>query len=204
MRLKAEIWIKAYIRRCAAAGAAAVVVRHGDDDAGAIFIRVSRLDGTTQHLEVVESAVPLLLRDGITQRQETSFCQAILDGKLPPVIPDITAYPAARSLPAARLPGIRSYVSVPVVLSDGSSASVVPLSLTSAPAGEAYWLWGTGGASGSPVALGKVTVGDGAAADLQLQDSAQPAGFSGYALSVESDTGVPVSPSTVIGSSGTI
>ena len=47
MRLKAEIWIKAYIRRCAAAGAAAVVVRHGDDDAGAIFIRVSRLDGTS-------------------------------------------------------------------------------------------------------------------------------------------------------------
>jgi hypothetical protein len=47
MRLKAEIWIKAYIRRCAAEGAAAVVVRHGDDDAGAIFIRVSRLDGTS-------------------------------------------------------------------------------------------------------------------------------------------------------------
>jgi hypothetical protein len=47
MRLKAEIWIKAYIRRCAAEGAAAVVVRHGDDDAGAIFVRVNRLDGTS-------------------------------------------------------------------------------------------------------------------------------------------------------------
>lgn len=47
MRLKAEIWIKAYIRRCATEGAAAVVVRHGDDDAGAIFIRINRLDGTS-------------------------------------------------------------------------------------------------------------------------------------------------------------
>jgi hypothetical protein len=46
MRLRAEFWVKAYIRRCAVAGATAVVVRHGDDDAGAIFIKVNRLDGT--------------------------------------------------------------------------------------------------------------------------------------------------------------
>jgi hypothetical protein len=46
MRLRTEFWIKAYIRRCAIEGAAAVVVRHGDDDAGAIYIKVDRLDGT--------------------------------------------------------------------------------------------------------------------------------------------------------------
>lgn len=46
MRLRAEFWVKGYIRRCAIEGAAAVVVRHGDDDAGAIFIKVDRLDGT--------------------------------------------------------------------------------------------------------------------------------------------------------------
>ncbi|MFM1815376.1 MAG: hypothetical protein RLZ98_2071 [Pseudomonadota bacterium] len=45
MRLKSVIWVKAYIRRCQFAGAAAFVVRHGDDDAGAIFIKVSRLNG---------------------------------------------------------------------------------------------------------------------------------------------------------------
>ena len=45
MRLKSIIWAKAYIRRCATAGASAFVVRHGDDDAGAIFIKVSNLDG---------------------------------------------------------------------------------------------------------------------------------------------------------------
>lgn len=47
MRLKAEIWVKAYVRRCAVEGVSAMVVRHGDDDAGAIFIRVNRLDGTS-------------------------------------------------------------------------------------------------------------------------------------------------------------
>ena len=46
MRLKTEIWVKAYLRRCAHEGADAVLVRRGDSDAGAIHIKVSRLDGT--------------------------------------------------------------------------------------------------------------------------------------------------------------
>jgi EAL domain-containing protein (putative c-di-GMP-specific phosphodiesterase class I) len=81
---------------------------------------LTRMDGTTQHLEVVESPVPLLFRDGITRRRETSFCQAIMDGRLPAVMPDVTAFPEAMRLPAARVPRIRSFVSVPVVLSDGT------------------------------------------------------------------------------------
>ena len=81
---------------------------------------LSRLDGETQHLEVVESSVPFLFKEGATQRQETTFCQAVLDGELPAVMPDVRAFPAAMRLPASRLPRIRSFVSVPVVLSDGS------------------------------------------------------------------------------------
>lgn len=48
MRLKSELWVKAYIRRCQTEGAAAVLVRRGDADAGAIYIKVSGLDGTAQ------------------------------------------------------------------------------------------------------------------------------------------------------------
>jgi EAL domain-containing protein (putative c-di-GMP-specific phosphodiesterase class I) len=81
---------------------------------------LSRLDGTTQHLEVVESSVPFLFQEGNKQVQATSLCQAILDKKLPAVIPDLRAFPEAMKLPAARLPRIRSYVSVPVRLSDGT------------------------------------------------------------------------------------
>ncbi len=40
MRLKSEIWVKDYLRRCLVNGANGVVMRHGDDDAGAIFIKV--------------------------------------------------------------------------------------------------------------------------------------------------------------------
>jgi hypothetical protein len=46
MRLKSEMWVKAYLRRCRSEGADAVLMRRGDDDAGAIYIKVSRLDGT--------------------------------------------------------------------------------------------------------------------------------------------------------------
>jgi hypothetical protein len=46
MRLKSAIWVSAYLRRCNIEGAFAVVRRHGADEAGAIFIKVSRLDGS--------------------------------------------------------------------------------------------------------------------------------------------------------------
>jgi hypothetical protein len=45
VRLKSEIWAKAYIRRCAVEGVPAVVVNRGDNDAGVILIKVAHLDG---------------------------------------------------------------------------------------------------------------------------------------------------------------
>jgi len=46
MRLKTGIWVAAYLRRCQVEGVAAVLRRRGAEEAGAIFIKVSRLDGT--------------------------------------------------------------------------------------------------------------------------------------------------------------
>jgi len=46
MRLKSEFWVSAYIRTCAQSDCPAFVVRHGDDDAGAPFIKINHLDGT--------------------------------------------------------------------------------------------------------------------------------------------------------------
>jgi len=46
MRLKSAIWVAAYIRRCHFEGAFAAVRRRGAEEAGAVFIKVNRLDGT--------------------------------------------------------------------------------------------------------------------------------------------------------------
>jgi len=46
MRLKSSIWVAAYMRRCQVEGLFAAVRRHGADEAGAIFVKVNRLDGT--------------------------------------------------------------------------------------------------------------------------------------------------------------
>jgi hypothetical protein len=46
MRLKSAIWVAAYIRRCNVEGAFAAVRHRGAEEAGAIFIKLNRLDGT--------------------------------------------------------------------------------------------------------------------------------------------------------------
>jgi hypothetical protein len=47
MRLKSTLWVAAYLRRCQIEGVSAVLRRRGAEEAGAVFVRVSRLDGTS-------------------------------------------------------------------------------------------------------------------------------------------------------------
>lgn len=65
MRLRSDIWVKAYIRRCIGQGAFAAVVRHGDDHAGAIFIRVNLLDG----MSMIFAPAPAGFAEAATDRQ---------------------------------------------------------------------------------------------------------------------------------------
>src|SRR5258708_22851867 len=48
MRLKSAIWVAAYLRRCNGEGAFAAVRRRGAEEAGAIFVKLNRLDGTAE------------------------------------------------------------------------------------------------------------------------------------------------------------
>lgn len=47
MRLRADIFVAALIRRVQVAGAYATLRRRGAPEAGAIFVRIDRLDGTS-------------------------------------------------------------------------------------------------------------------------------------------------------------
>ncbi len=74
MRLKAQIWVSAYIKICAANELMAAVVRHGDDDAGTIFVRINRLDGTS-HLFVPAPA-------GLSGNEVDRTWQGAFDGEV--------------------------------------------------------------------------------------------------------------------------
>ena len=68
MRLKSGLWVAAYLRRCSIAGAYGVVRRRGAEEAGVVFIRISRLDGSSDllvphrklHLTIVRPIGPSL------------------------------------------------------------------------------------------------------------------------------------------------
>ena len=46
MRLKSAIWVAGYLRRCTVEGAFAAVRRRGAEEAGAVYIKISKHDGT--------------------------------------------------------------------------------------------------------------------------------------------------------------
>ncbi len=45
MRLRSDMWVAAYLRRCGVEGASAVLRRRGAAEAGAIFVKIDHLDG---------------------------------------------------------------------------------------------------------------------------------------------------------------
>ena len=58
MRLKAGIWVSAYVRQLSGAAIPVAVIRRGDPDAGAIFVKVNTLDGYAQVLRPAASGLP--------------------------------------------------------------------------------------------------------------------------------------------------
>lgn len=74
MRLKSSVWVAAYLRRVQVAGAFAALRRRGSEEAGAIFIKISRLDGTAS----VFAPAPQSAFDD-DHPQERAFVPALAD-----------------------------------------------------------------------------------------------------------------------------
>ena len=85
MRLKSDIWVAAYLRRCQIEGAYAVVRRRGAEEAGAVFVVVNRLDGTAS----LYGPAPQSVFDD-SQPAERIF-SAVLGGDAPVAEADIEA-----------------------------------------------------------------------------------------------------------------
>jgi hypothetical protein len=78
MRLKAEIWVKAYLRRLDGEAIPAVVMRHGDNDAGAIFVKVNTPDGRAQVFSPAPGADPDNML-GLDRRWSVAFPQGAVE-----------------------------------------------------------------------------------------------------------------------------
>jgi hypothetical protein len=77
-RLRSDIWVSAYLRRCALEGVDAVLRRRGSAEGGTIFVKIDRLDGTA----VLYGPAPqALFEAGDTERLFTR----VLEGTTPDV-----------------------------------------------------------------------------------------------------------------------
>jgi hypothetical protein len=78
MRLKSAIWVAAYMRRCNVSGAFAVLRRRGAEEAGAVFIKINRLDGT---VDLYGPAPQALIEE--TRPVERTFARALPQQPVP-------------------------------------------------------------------------------------------------------------------------
>ncbi|MDB5571647.1 MAG: uncharacterized protein JWN93_2830 [Hyphomicrobiales bacterium] len=76
MRLRADIWVSAYLRRCAVEGANAVLRKRGAPEAGAIFVQVDCLDG---RVALFGPAPQSLMEDSGERRWTRAHAQEWID-----------------------------------------------------------------------------------------------------------------------------
>ena len=81
---------------------------------------VSRFLDGRRVIEAVDATCPVPFKPGDSHAAEDTYCQRIVDGVLPQVVPDSAAHPVAAALPVTAELEIGSYVGVPIMLFDGS------------------------------------------------------------------------------------
>ena len=64
MRIATEVRVKALLRRCGAGGASAFVVRRGDGERGALFVKIATLDGRARLLGPAPASFDAAGEDG--------------------------------------------------------------------------------------------------------------------------------------------
>ena len=81
----------------------------------------------------VEAAPDHMALEGMSQPRAESFCQRVLDGRLPAVMPDVPALRGTHDVPEAPLP-IGAYMAAAVQLQDGTIyGTLCCFSLTAQP-----------------------------------------------------------------------
>ena len=86
---------------------------------GMELAHLSAFEDGRQVFRAVQGGSSFGLEEGDSVDLESTYCQRVVDGRLPNLVRDARAHPETKDLPATGDPGIGAYVGVPVVLSDG-------------------------------------------------------------------------------------
>ncbi len=81
---------------------------------------VSRFNNGERVFRNVDAKSEPPIRVGDSDPLEKSYCQRVVDGRLPELIHDATQLPAARALPVTTALPVGAHMSVPIKLKDGS------------------------------------------------------------------------------------
>ena len=82
---------------------------------------VSQFQGGRRFFRYVDAEADAaeIVRVGASDPLEESYCQRVVDGRLPEVIPNAQELPEAAKLAATKAVGVGAHLSVPITLSDG-------------------------------------------------------------------------------------
>lgn len=81
---------------------------------------VSHFEGGRRVIDILDSDETVAFGPGASDPLEQTYCQPIVDGRLPEIIPDTSQNALALSIPATSELGIGAHLGVPVVLDDGT------------------------------------------------------------------------------------
>ncbi|WP_082905055.1 MULTISPECIES: sensor domain-containing phosphodiesterase [Marinobacter] len=80
---------------------------------------VSRIENGKRSFDFVDSSIPPPIRPGDSGDVEDSYCQRVVDGRLPELINDAKEIEEARALPGTQSIPIGAHLSVPIMLDNG-------------------------------------------------------------------------------------
>ena len=84
---------------------------------------ISRIDGDKSHLVYVDApGFETVIRPGSVRDLESVYCQHILDGRIPALLPDAACHPLTRQMPITHAVPVGAHISVPIRTRGGEIA----------------------------------------------------------------------------------
>jgi len=100
------------------------VLRLVREHLGMDVVFIARLINELNVVTLADSVSPEMNLKGFSHPRAESFCQRVLDGRLPAVMPDVDLLRGTHDVPKSPVP-VKSYMAAPVRLQDGSLYGLV-------------------------------------------------------------------------------